>query len=299
MNDRPLVSCVIPTYRRSDTLSRAIDSVLKQTYSNVEVLVVDDNEKDSPDSLNVSKLVQSYSDYRVKLITQPKHINGAEARNAGIRASKGDYIAFLDDDDVWLPTKIERQMEAMSDHPECSGSSCLYSHYGKDRVIRSCPPYSSDNLHRKIIGRDVAVFTSTVVLKKDKLLESGLFNINLKRHQDLQLLLDFTRHNKIVVLNEYLVKLYVDSNINRANDVQRLIEVKERFFEACNNHLDLYTKKERKDILAAHYFEIILAALRGRNWAVTLKYIFKVGINFRAYFQLRKRMLGRRIKVEI
>ena len=294
-----MVSCVIPTFKRSVTLTRAIDSVLRQTYKNVEVLVVDDNEKDTPDSLNVRSLVQSYTDPRVKLVTQPKHINGAEARNAGVRSSIGEYIAFLDDDDVWMPEKIEKQIKLLLNNPDCSGSSCLYSHYRNNDVVRSCPPYTGENLHKKIIGREVAVFTSTVLLKKDKLLESGLFNNSLRRHQDLQLLLDFTLHNKIVVLNEYLVKLFVDSNINRANSVNRLIEVKERFFEACKSHIDIYTGKERSCIYAAHYFEIVLAALREKNISVAFKYLGKIGFNLRAYILLHKRMQGRKIKVEI
>lgn len=299
MAENPLVSCVIPTYKRSDLLNRAVDSVLGQTYSNVEVLVVDDNEKGSAESLTVREIVESYSDSRVKLVTQPKHINGAEARNAGVRASVGDFIAFLDDDDYWLPTKLEKQVQALNDNPDYAGCSCLYSHYSNDVVVRSCPPYTGDNLHRKILGRDVAVFTSTVILRKDKLLESGLFNNSLRRHQDLQLLLDFTLNNKITVLNEYLVKLYIDSNINRANDVQRLIEVKRMFFEACSKHLNMYSKKEQRDILAAHYFEIVLVALRGKEYGVVLKYLAIIGLNFRAYSQLLKRMKERKLKVEI
>ena len=136
-----LVSCIIPTYKRSDTLGRAIDSVLSQTYYEIEVLVVDDNEKGSSESADVEKIVKSYADNRVKLVTQPRHINGAEARNAGIRASKGDFIAFLDDDDEWLPEKIEKQMSFMSEHPDIDGVSCLYSEYKKGVKFHSCPPY--------------------------------------------------------------------------------------------------------------------------------------------------------------
>ena len=299
MIENPLVSCVIPTYKRSELLSRAIDSVLEQSYSNIEVLVVDDNEKCSSDSLEVRRIVESYFNPKVKLVTQPKHFNGAEARNAGVRASVGDYIAFLDDDDYWMPTKLEKQIQALKENPEFDGCSCLYSFYSGGNVVRSCAPYSGENLHRKIIGRDVAVCTPTLLLNKEKLMEAGLFNNTLKRHQDLQLLLDFTLHHKFYVLNEYLVKVNTESGINRANDVQRLIEVKRKFFEACSNHLNLYSKEEQRDILAAHYFEIVLVALRGKEYGVVLKYLAKIGLNFRAYSQLLKRMKERKLKVEI
>ena len=91
MNDNTLVSCVIPSYKRADTLRRAIDSVLAQTHKELEVLVVDDNIAGDEYSNALRKIIEEYKDDgRVKLVTQPKHINGAEARNAGVRASHGD-----------------------------------------------------------------------------------------------------------------------------------------------------------------------------------------------------------------
>ena len=123
MNIKNLVSCVIPSYKRADTLRRAVDSVLAQTYNNMEVLVVDDNIAGDEFSNALHNIIDEYKDdSRVRLVTQPKHINGAEARNAGIRAAKGEWIAFLDDDDEWLPTKIEKQMAALEQHPEIAGA---------------------------------------------------------------------------------------------------------------------------------------------------------------------------------
>lgn len=105
--DNNLVSCIIPSYKRTDTLRRAINSVLKQTYKNIEVLIVDDNFNGDEYSEQVRNIVVSFDNPRIRLISQPMHINGAEARNAGVRAAKGEYIAFLDDDDEWLSEKIE------------------------------------------------------------------------------------------------------------------------------------------------------------------------------------------------
>ena len=119
MEEAPLISCVIPSYKRADTLRRAINSVLAQTYCNMEVLVVDDNIAGDEYSKTLHEIIDEYkNDSRVRLVTQPMHINGAEARNAGIRAAQGEFIAFLDDDDEWLPTKLEKQMEILKTHPE-------------------------------------------------------------------------------------------------------------------------------------------------------------------------------------
>ena len=94
-----LVSVVIPTYKRSDTLERAINSVHNQTYRDIEILVVDDNVPGDAYSQSVKRLIDRLAYDNVTLVTQPRHINGAAARNAGIRKSKGEYISFLDDDD--------------------------------------------------------------------------------------------------------------------------------------------------------------------------------------------------------
>ena len=117
-----LVSVVIPTYKRADKLKRAIDSVIGQTYPDLEILVVNDNEADDEYTERLKKIFADITDSRVRLVMQEKHINGAAARNAGIKASKGEYIAFLDDDDVWAKRKIERQVDTLSSLDESYGA---------------------------------------------------------------------------------------------------------------------------------------------------------------------------------
>ena len=293
MENKEIVSCVIPTYKRSETLSRAVESVLKQTYKDVEVLVVDDNDKGTKESEEVLKYVNSIHDRRVRLVTQPKHINGAEARNAGVRASKGGYIAFLDDDDEWETTKLEKQVRVLSENSEIDGVSCLYQELQNGSIFHSCPPYSTENLHLKIFQRQVAVFTSTILLRKNALLEAGLFDISLKRHQDLQLLLDFTKNHKMYVINEYLVKLHSDSTINRPS-YERLCCIKKDFFEACHTHLGFYPPKTQRTIIGVHHFELAFAALKEKKYGKVLKHFLKVGINLEAYKLLRQRIQDRK-----
>lgn len=112
MNQDILVSVVIPTYSRNTTLCKAIDSVINQTYKNLEIIVVDDNLADSEWRQSTEKLMEQYKkDSRVRYLKNKKNLGGSGARNEGIKASKGDYIAFLDDDDEYLPAKIEKQLE--------------------------------------------------------------------------------------------------------------------------------------------------------------------------------------------
>lgn len=279
----PLVSCIIPTYRRSDMLTRAVDSALNQTHRNVEVLVVDDNEPNSAESGAVKELLKKYvADARVRYVVQEKHINGAVARNVGIYAAKGKYIAFLDDDDEWLPEKIEKQVAILENNPEIGGASCLYMHFLNGEETRRCEAYSGDDLQFKILSRQVAVFTSTFMGRKDKIIEAGAFNPTLLRHQDLQFLADFLSVAPIYPVPEHLVKLHADSAINRPN-TKKLIGVKNAFFEVEKNLIASYTSKEQKRIRNAHNFEIVFSALKEKKLMTAVQYMLKIGFYLQSY----------------
>jgi len=103
-----LVSIIITTYGRKNVFKRALESILAQSYPNIEVIVVDDNPIGSDARNYVEKLMRSYDS--VKYFMNAKNLGGALSRNVGIDASSGDYVAFLDDDDTYAETKVEKQM---------------------------------------------------------------------------------------------------------------------------------------------------------------------------------------------
>jgi len=111
MEEMPLVSVVIPTYRRASLVPRAIRSVQNQTYKNIEIIVVDDA---SPD--NTEEMVRSIGDSRIRYLRHDQNKGLPAGRNTGIRAAVGQYIAFLDDDDEWRETKLEKQLAVMQGH---------------------------------------------------------------------------------------------------------------------------------------------------------------------------------------
>lgn len=117
-----LVSVVVPVYNASRFLSRTINSVLAQTYQNFEIIIVDDCSTD--DSLSIAQNFAK-QDSRIQLLHNPKNIGVAETRNRGINEAKGEYIAFLDSDDVWLPQKLERQM-ALAKRTDADIVYCSY-----------------------------------------------------------------------------------------------------------------------------------------------------------------------------
>ncbi|WP_436925479.1 glycosyltransferase family 2 protein [Halosimplex amylolyticum] len=104
----PTVSVVIPTYDRADVLPRAMDSALGQTFADLELVVVDDGSTDETESV-----VADYDDDRVRYVAHETNRGGNVARNTGIEAAEGEYVAFLDSDDEWKPTKLERQIDRL------------------------------------------------------------------------------------------------------------------------------------------------------------------------------------------
>jgi glycosyltransferase involved in cell wall biosynthesis len=149
----PKVSVIIPTYGIPDRLEKTIQSVLNQTYSDLELIVVDDNNPDTENRRLTTKIVQSVQnqDERLIYICHEKNKNGSAARNTGIRAARGEYISLLDSDDEYTPERIERCINALTNSrdPKAKGvyTGCEYRRNNqKYRVMQNmqsiCQPAS-------------------------------------------------------------------------------------------------------------------------------------------------------------
>lgn len=194
-----LVSIIIPTYKRATMLHRAILSTLEQTYKNIEVLVVSDNEPDDEFTAKARETVESFNDSRARLITQEKHINGAVARNVGINESKGEFISFLDDDDFYEKDKIEKQVALLSTLDDSwGGVCCRYKVYKKGKLVEVMPLFKSGKVYKEVIMRLIKTQTNCLLLRRNALFKSGLFDESLLRHQDVQLLARFTYNYKLM-----------------------------------------------------------------------------------------------------
>ena len=108
-----MISVITPTYNRADYIKTAVDSVISQTYTDWELLVIDDNKPESEARKATAAVMSQYTDPRIHYIQNEKNMGGALARNVGIFMAKGDFIAFLDDDDMYLPERLQVQWEQM------------------------------------------------------------------------------------------------------------------------------------------------------------------------------------------
>lgn len=260
---KDLVSVVIPTYRRSDMLTRAIDSVLGQTYTNVECIVVNDNIVGDEHSLVLYKNLKAYeNDPRFRFLEQEKHINGAAARNVGIRAARGEYIAFLDDDDYWEKEKLQMQVDWLKSHDESWGAvGCLSRRLLNGELQMVDIPYPTGNILMDILCRRTGLGTGAVLMRRVALDEAGYFDESLMRHQDLQLFACLAAKCKIGLVKKYLYNIEVGDAQNRPTP-EKLKAIKEAYFASIRNVMDGLTPGQRKRVYIMHKFECAYAFYR-------------------------------------
>jgi glycosyltransferase involved in cell wall biosynthesis len=202
--ENPLVSVVIPTYKRPDMLGRAINSVLNQTYDNIEIIVVDDNDADSEYRRETEEFLERYADVdNLLYLKHKKNKNGAAARNTGINNAKGEYIAFLDDDDEWLSEKIEFQVEAI-ENLEVTAVYC--NHFVRNNnQLYTVTAEIKGNIYKNLLKGNCTSMTSSILIKKSELLKVNGFDERLASFQDYDLWLRLFKDNKIDFIDETLV----------------------------------------------------------------------------------------------
>lgn len=200
-----LVSVIIPLYNRQDTIQRAVDSVLSQSYSNIEVLVVDDGSTDH----SIEMLEKYHNDNRVRIFCQEYNQGANAARNRGIREAKGDYIAFHDSDDEWLPDKLEKQIKRM-EYGDFQVSFCAFKRQ-YPKTIQIIPDISeqlsSDKIKERLKKANI-VGTPTLVIHREVVHEIGIFDEEMPRLQDYELAIRIAQKFDICFVNEVLVIEY-------------------------------------------------------------------------------------------
>lgn len=189
MSSKPLVSIVIPTYNRATLIERAINSVLAQSLQDFEIIVVDDASQD-----NTEAVIKSLTDSRLKYFKHQTNLNGSTARNTGIKAARGTYLALLDSDDEWLPNHLAIKITYLQNN-NCQGVFGSYYIYYSEELIREikCQPRGSDcSLAESILSGKSDTRTSTFVFETAAIREI-MFDETLGKHQDWDLAIRFAR----------------------------------------------------------------------------------------------------------
>jgi glycosyltransferase involved in cell wall biosynthesis len=207
MSAPPCVSVVLPTYNRATIIGETVESILIQEFQDFELLVVSDGCTDDTEAV-----VGSYNDSRIRLVKQSNSGGPAAPRNAGIQNASGKYIAFCDDDDLWMPQKLARQVAVLERDPEaalCFTNGVVFGDGGaySRRALKN--GFDDDHFRRLLYGNFIA--NSSVLVRRDVLAAVGPFNIDSALHgtEDYEMWLRVAYAYKLVSIDEPLFRYRV------------------------------------------------------------------------------------------
>lgn len=209
MRASPKVSVVIPTHNRAPVLVRAIESALRQSMSDLEVIVVDDASSD-----DTADRVGEIRDERIVYLRHERNLFAAAARNTGMAAARGQFVAFLDSDDAWTDNHVELQLRALASRSEdwacVHGGARLYKN-GNDTPVLSLARYEG-NVLREYVMAGFAIWTPTFMFRRACLDEIGMMDVSLRRGQDRDFYIRMLQHYKLARVEEPITNVYMETD---------------------------------------------------------------------------------------
>lgn len=273
MKHNKLVSVVIPTYSRPLYLERAIYSVLNQTYNNIEIIVVDDNNPSTEERRRTEQVMKKFVDNdRILYLLHDRNKNGSAARNTGWRASKGEYITFLDDDDVIAKDKIEKQVDCL-EKLDISWGMC-YTGYqliktsGESQISyekRSGDCYIYALMRTLYMGSG-----SNLLLRKMVVNEINGYDESFRRNQDIEFLVRALEKYKIAYVDEILLTIYQEGN-RKSRTFEEIEQITLHYISKFKERIEQLGKKDRDRVITVISLERFRIALYCKK--------FKIGIN--------------------
>jgi glycosyltransferase involved in cell wall biosynthesis len=235
----PAVSVILPTYNRAALLGRAIRSVLGQSYTDFELLVIDDGSTDE-----TSNVVADFRDRRIRYISLAHNTGAGAARNVGIRMARGKFLAFQDSDDEWLPSKLVKQMSAFERGSVRLGM--VYSDMQKILGDGTATYFAAPSVpSNRLINPTIRFYQvcnlgiQSAVIKREYLDAAGHFNESLPAFEDLEMFIRLSRQCEFYRLREPLVRYYDTQGISKdlyANWLSRKLMLKLYYKEVLTHN---------------------------------------------------------------
>lgn len=302
MNNEPLISIIMPTYNGTDTILMAVDSVLRQTYNNMQIIIVDDNGNNTPVQKQTEKILNDYIKTEKILYVQHKfNKNGSAARNTGLQYAKGKYICFLDDDDYFFPEKIERQVQIFEKLDEsyglvvCSGYIVKPSGIGYKLDI---PNDSDEYILFDLLSGKIKFNSSMIMVRKNVAKEIGGFDERYIRHQDWEFVcrvLDKYQGKKI---NEYLVAKYSFSR-NVLRNLEDQEKIRYYFLDNNSSIINRMSDKQKKEIYAYHHRDLALNSFLAMDFLRMVKHLIAAGNPIIQFYYMSKYALKVKLRKRI
>lgn len=304
----PLISVIIPTYNRENIIVNTINSVLKQTYSNFELLIIDDASTD-----NTEQKINEIKDKRIKYIKLPTNTKGTKPRNVGIKLSQGDFIAFLDSDDCWLPDKLEKQIKFIYNSGLYNKNLLCFTgvifkdkEYCKEKLNK--PLYKDEDIMDYILVRNNTVQTSTFMVTSS-IAKKTLFDSNLKRHQDWDFCIRLRNNNtNFLYLPDCLTIYNIDNSFARIGNTYKNEEVSLKWLERRKDDLSIKAqwafkvktitnfyiqrkerKKALKTLVKAYFYQ-------GINHKIFIKYLIKLILTNKSREKIKRILYKLKVK---
>jgi glycosyltransferase involved in cell wall biosynthesis len=243
MSHKPRVSVVIPVFNLEDYLGEAVDSVLNQTFGDLEIILVDDGSTDR--SREIIAGHRARMPERVKAIFLA-HGGAAAARNSGIAMARGEWIAFLDGDDVWQPAKLAEQLRLAAADPQCNFVACAAEIYGEKKLFHIIPALPFD-LRVELLRQGCFITLSTVLIRRD-LLALIRFDEKLEGAQEFDVFLRLADSARIGIIYTPLSFYRVRKNAISGMLGGRYLQV-HRHFQMVRRELQLLQKENPHRIL--------------------------------------------------
>jgi len=270
-NNTPKVSIILPTYNRADLIMETIESILEQTYKNWELIIIDDGSDD-----NTNELISQVNDERIQFHKAGRIGIVGRIKNIGIEKARGDLIAFIDSDDLWAETKLEKQIIALHQYPEAGFS--LTGGYNFRKLNQPIGYFYQkkegikyENIFISYFKSEVATTMPSLILRKQCLQTSGMFK-ETKPFSDVEFILELARHFKAVILYEPLFfRRLHEANDSDSNWVKRHSEG----LELISSYKKELPKKILSDCLFRSHINFGEKCIKYKMWQQALSSFFK------------------------
>lgn len=252
------VTVIIPTYKSHQYLCRAIDSVLAQDYKNIEIIVIDDNGIGTEEQKSTCNAISKYFALEnFGYIPHEKNRNGSAARNTGLRAASGEFIALLDDDDEFLPHKIRLQVEMLDRLDDSWGaaySSFFRVYHGGLKVKYNAE--KSGNLLYDMLSMNIDTAAGSTLLFRREILERvNGFDESFKRHQDIEFIVRIAKYYKICSITIPCTLVY-DYSSNKPITAKSKENYRLHFLDKFEAEISRFSDEAQKQLYFKHRIDI-------------------------------------------
>ena len=272
-----IITVIIPTYGNPLFLEKSIESVRIQSYKDWELIIVDDNDPNTEARKNTEELVDSFvrKDKRIKYVKHEHNKNGAVARNTGFALAKGKYISFLDCDDEYMPSRMQKCIDAMEKaSPGVGGvyTGCEFKRSGRT-YFKYIGVNDGNYLVETLAGKFMFCTGSNIFVRKSVVDELNGFDGAFLRHQDYEFLVRVFEKYSLIAIPEVLV-VKNNENINLP-DLDKLIAIKKQYLEKFKYIIETLPEKAVNYIMHGNYINVAENAMAQNNFKIANEFYSK------------------------